>query len=176
VAEPYGFPVLPRPDPAQELLIRPAEEPDAAAIAAIHNEGIEDRVATFQTQPQNAETAHARMGRGALLVAEHDGEIAGWAGIGPYEHYSYYEGVGEVTVYVARSARGAGAGKQLLAALVEDAARRGKHKLVAKVFAGNEASISMFAAAGFREVGTHERHGELDGEWRDVVVFEKLLR
>jgi L-amino acid N-acyltransferase YncA len=179
VPEALPFPVVPDPTPETApdpgLLIRSAEEPDAAAIASIHNEGIEDRVATFQTQEQSDETALARMGRGSLLVAERGGEILGWAGIGPYEHYSYYESVGEVTVYVARAARGAGIGGSLLAALTAAGEERGMHKLVAKIFSDNEASISLFARDGYREVGVHRRHGKLDGEWRDVAVFEKLL-
>jgi phosphinothricin acetyltransferase len=80
-----------------------------------------------------------------------------------------------VTVYVGRAARGARIGGRLLAALVQDGERRGKHKLVAKIFSGNEASKAMFDAAGFREVGVHRRHGRIDDEWRDVVVFERLL-
>jgi L-amino acid N-acyltransferase YncA len=176
---PYLFPIVPADAPddaaAPGLLIRAAEEPDAAAVAAIHNEGIEDRVATFQTQVQSAETAVARMGRGSLLVAERGGEVLGWGGLGPYEHYSYYETVAEVTVYVSRAARGAGIGGSLLNALDRAGEERGMHKLVAKIFSDNEASIALFARAGYREVGVHRRHGRLDGDWRDVVVFEKLL-
>jgi hypothetical protein len=28
----------------------------------------------------------------------------------------------------------------------------------------------------WREVGLHLRHGNLEGEWRDVLVVERLLR
>ncbi len=102
--------------------------------------------------------------------------MIGFAKAAPYEDRShYYDGVGEATVYVAREHRGAGAGAALLAALAEAARARDLHKLTAKVFAGNGASLKLFAGAGFRTVGTHLRHGQLDGEWLDVVVLERSL-
>jgi phosphinothricin acetyltransferase len=112
----------------------------------------------------------------ACVVCERDGGLAGFAKAAPYEDRShYYAGVGEATVYVARDARGQGTGGPLLEALVEAARTRGLHKLTAKVFAGNEASLRLFERAGFRTVGTHVRHGQLDGEWLDVVLLERSL-
>jgi L-amino acid N-acyltransferase YncA len=83
--------------------------------------------------------------------------------------------VREATVYVAPEARGGGIGRALLEALAAEAAARGRHKLVAKVFADNEPSLALSPSLGYREVGVHRRHGRLDGEWRDVVVLERLL-
>jgi len=113
----------------------------------------------------------------SCLVYERAGEVIGFAKAAPYEDRShYYDGVGEATVYVAREHRGgAGAGAALLAALAEAARARDLHKLTAKVFARNEPSLKLFGAAGFRTVGTHLRHGRLDGEWLDVVVLERSL-
>ena len=102
--------------------------------------------------------------------------MIGFAKAAPYEDRSrYYNGVGEATVYVAREHRGAGAGAELLAALAEAARARDLYKLTAKVFAENDASLKLFAGAGFRTVGTHLRHGRLEGEWLDVVVLERSL-
>jgi phosphinothricin acetyltransferase len=160
------------PDP----LIRPATDADADAIAAIHNEGIAERIATFQTEEQTAEGARTRMGSGiGVLVAELDGEVVGWAGAAPYERYPYYDGIAEVTVYVSSWARRAGMGRALLAALGDLAAQNGKYKLFGKVFTTNSASIELFKACGYREVGTHLRHGRVAGEWRDVLIVERLL-
>ncbi len=163
------------PGTDSEVQIRPAAEGDAVAIAEIHSGGIEDRVATFQDEPQGADSAAARMERGPVLVAERGGAVVGWAGIGPYEHYTYFEGIGEVTVYVDRLLRGGGVGGRLLEALSAEGERQGRYKLLAKIFSTNEASLRMFERSGFRTVGTHRRHGRLDGGWRDVVVVEKLL-
>src|SRR5206468_3466741 len=109
------------------------------------------------------------------LVAESDGAVVGWASWSPYSDRPVYAGIGEYTVYIARAARGAGAGTALLAALVEEAERRGLHKLTSKIFPENEASLATARRLGFREVGVHRRHARLDREWRDVVVVERLL-
>lgn len=110
------------------------------------------------------------------MVGPRDGEVIGFAKAGRYDDHShYYEGVGEATVYIAREARGSGHGAVLLEALVDAATARGLHKLTAKVFAANEASLKLFAGGGFRTVGVHERHGRLDGDWLDVVLLEREL-
>jgi phosphinothricin acetyltransferase len=78
-------------------------------------------------------------------------------------------------VYVDRSARGRGAGRLATAAIIDYAARAGFWKLVARVFVENAASRALCRSMGFREVGTYEKHGRLDGAWRDVVIVERLL-
>ncbi|HEX2360115.1 MAG TPA: GNAT family N-acetyltransferase [Solirubrobacterales bacterium] len=157
--------------------VRAATEADAEAIAAIHNQGIGERSATFETRLKSAEPIAERIAHwGLYLVAEEEGEVIGFAKAGPYEDRShYYEGIGEATIFVERDHREHGAGRALLEALVEAARRRGLHKLTAKIIAGNGASIRLFESSGFRIVGTHERHGQLEGEWLDVVVLERSL-
>lgn len=157
-------------------MIRPATPADAEAIAEIHNHGIDERVATFQTEAQSTDDAVARIENGlGALVAEIDGSVVGWAGAAPYERYPYYEGVAEVTVFVAAEARREGVGRTLLEALSARAEEAGRYKLIGKIFTSNEPSVALFRACGYEEVGVHRRHGRLDGEWRDVVVVERLL-
>jgi phosphinothricin acetyltransferase len=86
-----------------------------------------------------------------------------------------YEGIGEHAVYVTHAARGTGVGRALLAALADEAQRRGYHKLTSRIFADNEQSLAAHRAAGFTEVGVQRRHGQLDGEWKDCVLVERLL-
>ena len=157
--------------------IRAAAPGDAEAVAAIHNQGVEDRMATLRTSPRApGDVLAALAAERPLLVAERDGEVAGWAGIGPYDDRNeWYAGVGEATVYVAREARGTGIGRSLLAALEEAAPQVGYFKLIAKVFESNAASLALFGGAGWDTVGTHRRHGRLDGAWKNVVVLERLL-
>jgi L-amino acid N-acyltransferase YncA len=157
--------------------VRPASPGDGAAIAAIFNEGISERVATFETRPKGPAEVEALIESGAiLLVAERDGEVVGFAKVGPYDDPSrYYDGVGEATLYVTGTARRSGLGRELLEALAAEAVRRGCWKLVGKIFTQNEPSIALVHACGWRDVGVHLRHGQLDGEWKDVLVVEKLL-
>ncbi len=160
-----------------EIIIRPARTGDAEAIARIHNQGIADRVATFETRAQSGAEIAAGIERGRLvLVAERAGEVIGWAGTSPYDDpHDYYSGVAEATLYVERGARRSGAGRALLEALAAAAEQRGHHKLVGKIFTSNEPSIALVRSCGWREVGIHLRHGRLDGEWKDVLVVERLL-
>jgi L-amino acid N-acyltransferase YncA len=159
------------------VTVRPARPDDAEALARIYNQGISERVATFQTRHQEASVIAAEIERGGIvMVAEREREVLGWARVGAYDDaHDYSAGVGEATLYVDRGARRGGAGRALLEALAEEAERRGYYKLVGKIFSSNGPSIALVKSCGWREVGVHLRHGRLDGEWRDVLVVERLL-
>jgi len=158
------------------MTIRPAQREDAAGIAAVYNQGIEERGATFRTEPQAPEQIVGWLAqRGPLLVAEEDGALVGWAGVSEYGDRCIYGGVGEFGIYVAREARGRGVGRALLEALCAAAEGDGRYKLVGKIFPENQGSLALCRALGFREVGLHRRHGQLEGRWRDVMVVERLL-
>ena len=159
------------------IAIRPASAADAVAIAQIHNEGVAERIATFRAEPRTPDdVALAIESERPMLVAERDDVVVAWAAIGPYDDANdWYAGVGEATVYVTRNARRSGAGLALLEALERAGEDAGLYKLIAKIFDTNEPSLRLFERAGYRVVGTHRRHGRLDGEWKDVVVLEKLI-
>lgn len=149
-----------------------------AAIAAIYEQGIEERVATFRTDAVCPEEIEAWLGAGErhpVLVAQGCGGVAGWTRIAPYAPAAFYDGVGEYMLYVERTARRHGVGRALLEALCAQAARLGYWKLIGKLFTDNRASIDLAHRCGFREVGVHRRHGRLEGQWRDVVVIERPL-
>jgi L-amino acid N-acyltransferase YncA len=160
-----------------EWKTRPAAPTDAAAIAAIYNQGIVDRIATFETEPRAArEITEWFTGHQLLIVAEGAGtEPVAFAASFPYSPRPCYAGVGEFSVYVRREYRGHGAGRAVLAALIEAAAAQGMHKLTSRVFPENTASRALLKGLGFDEIGTHRRHGQLDGRWRDCVIVERLL-
>jgi phosphinothricin acetyltransferase len=159
------------------LELRDAEPGDAEAIAAIHDEAVIAGNATFRSEPRPVVEVEAILRRDhPFIVATDDGTVIGWASVGPYEESNpYYDGVGEVAVYVDSAARGRGAGKALLEGIAGTAEQAGKFKLVAKVFTTNEASLRLFERVGYSEVGKHTRHGRLRGGWKDVIVLEKLL-
>jgi phosphinothricin acetyltransferase len=159
------------------LLVRDAVKGDAAAVAEIFNQGVEDRVATFETNPAGVEDIEAQIAAGGVfLVAERDGVIVGFARVTPYsDPHPYYAGVGEATVYVERGARRSGAGRTLMEAVAVAAEEAGFYKLVGKIFSSNEPSIALMHACGWRDVGVHLHHGRLDGEWKDVLVVERLI-
>ncbi len=161
------------------ITTRLATPADAAAIAAIYNEGIADRVATFETESRTQEQIAALLkdkgDKFPTVVAERDGAVVAWAGAGAYRARPAYAGVAEHSVYVARSARGTGAGRVTLNALCQLYAERGFWKILSRIFPENTASLALHEKCGFRVVGVYQRHGKLEGQWRDCVIVERLL-
>jgi len=155
---------------------RHAEPRDAGTIARIYNEGIEDRVATFDTELRTADDILGWLEDDyPVIVAETDGEVCAWAVDHPYSARAVYSGVGDYSVYVSRESRGRGLGRVTLAALLQECEARGYWKLLSRIFPRNEASLALARSLGFREVGVYRRHGKLDGEWLDCVIVERLL-
>lgn len=149
---------------------------DAAAMARIYNDGIADRIATFETKPRTEADVCAWFdGVHPIVVVEEDGQIIAFVSTSTYRPRECYHGIAEFSVYVAREARGRGAGKLALTTLMEVAAQAGFWKLVSRIFPENQTSLKLVRSLGFREVGIYEKHGQLDGVWRDVVIVERLL-
>jgi len=155
---------------------RSATPDDAAAIARVYNEGIADRVATFETRLRSPEDVRAWFDgvHPIVVVAESDSVIA-FAAASAYRSRECYAGIAEASVYVARAARRHGAGRIALAALIERVQEAGYWKLVSRIFPENHASRALIRSMGFREVGIYQKHGKLDGVWRDVVIVERLI-
>jgi len=153
-------------------MVRDLRDDDWPAVRAIYEDGIRSGDATFETEPPTWERWDAGH-RDVRLVAERDGRVVGWAALSPVSSRCCYEGVGEVSVYVAEEARGAGLGRVLLDELVRRSEQAGYWTLNAGVFPENEASLRLHRACGFREVGIRERLGRLHGVWRDVVLLER---
>jgi phosphinothricin acetyltransferase len=155
---------------------RAATPADTGAIARIYNQGIEDRVATFETRLRTAaDVAHWFDGRHPVVVVEDDGQVVAFAATSAYRPRDCYDGIAEFSVYVAREARGRGAGRLAMQALIEAVRLAGFWKLVSRIFPENAASLALCRSVGFRQVGTYAKHAQLDGVWRDVVIVERLL-
>ena len=180
------------PNPAGDrhgVLVRAARADDLDAIARIYNQGIRDRVATFETREREPDELRPWLDDGAhpLRVAvdaraqtergqpADEGPLLGWVAASSYRPRPCYAGIAEFSIYVAREARGRGVGHTLMAAFLPACAEAGLWKVLSRVFPENRASLRLLAAHGFREVGVYERHAKLDGAWRDVVIVERLL-
>jgi L-amino acid N-acyltransferase YncA len=159
--------------------IRPARPTDAEAIARIYSQGIEERIATFETEPRSTEDMLAylqeRAGHYPVIVADQDGQVVAWAAAGGYRSRECYAGVCEFSVYADRNARGTGAAQAALEGLIDACEKAGFWKLVSRIFPENVRSRGLCRKVGFREVGVYYRHAKLDGEWRDTVIVERLL-
>jgi phosphinothricin acetyltransferase len=159
-----------------QLRGRPATPADTADITRIYNQGIEERTATFETRLRDEEDVSAWFGRRfPIIVVEDDDEVIAFASTSEYRPRECYAGIAEFSVYVAREHRDRGAGRLAMLTLIDAARSAGFWKLVSRVFVENLASRALLRSVGFREVGIYERHGLVEGEWRDAVIVERLL-
>jgi phosphinothricin acetyltransferase len=159
------------------LTARRASPDDAPSIARIYNEGLDDRLGTFETRHRSADEVRAWFDqRHPIVVVEApSGAVVAFASTSSYRPRECYAGIAEFSVYVARASRGQGAGRLAMQALIDAAEAAGVWKLLSRVFVENAASRRLLASVGFREVGVYRRHARLDGRWRDVVIVERLL-
>ena len=148
---------------------------DWPQVARIYGAGIEGGNATFEpAAPGYEEWRKGHVEDPCLLAREAGGDVLGWAALSLYSPRAVYRGVAEVSIYVDRRHTRRGVGRALLVALIESSERSGFWTLIAGIFPENEASIALHEACGFRRMGTYERIGRMpDGEWRDVVMFER---
>jgi len=148
-------------------------EQDWPAVREIYMQGIATGNATFEKSVPEWKEWDERHLPSCRLVARLEDKIVGWAALSPVSSRCVYEGVAEVSIYIAESARGRGVGRRLLGALVEDSEQSGLWTLQAGIFPENEASIRLHQQVGFRIVGMRERIGCLNGRWRDTVLMER---
>ncbi len=166
--------------PVGAYRVRAATASDAEAICLIYNQGIEDRVATLETERRTPEERRqwlaARTLRHPVIVAENErGEVVGWASLNVFNPREAYRFVADISVYVERGYRGKGVGGALLPRLDGLARQHGFHKLVLAAFPFNAGGMALYEKQGYRTVGIYHEQGQLDGRWVDTIVMEKLL-
>jgi L-amino acid N-acyltransferase YncA len=165
---------------ASALRVRPATADDADAICRIYNQGIEDRVATLETELRTPDERRqwlaARSARHPVIVAEDaDDAVLGWGSLNAFNSRQAYRFVADFSIYVERAARGRGVGRAMLTRLVELGREHGYHKLVLSAFPTNASGLALYTRLGFRTVGVYKEQGRLDGRWVDTIVMEKLI-
>ena len=163
-----------------DVVIRLATVADAEAIRGIYNHEVEHTTHTFDLVPRTLEDQRAwlrdREGALGVVVAEVDGEVAGFASLSEYRPRAAYRTSVESSVYVDESARGRGLGQRLMRELVLVAEARGFHTMIARIAGGHEASIRLHQEVGFTTVGTEQEVGRKFGGWLDIVVMQRMLR
>ncbi len=175
------FPAMATPEKGPRLNIRAARAGDAPGIREIFNEAVEDRLATFETELRGLEEQRLLLEaaehdpKHPILVAELRGWTAGWAALQSYDSRIQLDDLGEVLVYVRRSFRSYGIGRQLMQAIQTIARSLGYRKLIGQVLAENRDSLRLCRSTGWREVGRHLQHAPHRDTYRDVVVVEYLI-
>jgi L-amino acid N-acyltransferase len=159
--------------------LRLARPDDAEATRTIYNQEVTGSTVTFDLVPRSLEEQRdwleARSGALAVVVAESDGEIVGFAALSPYRSRPAYSTTVEDSVYVRGDQRGTGVGRALLAELVEVAAARGFHTMMARIVGGHDASIGLHRSLGFELVGVEKEVGRKFGRWLDVALMQRML-
>ncbi|HYK73158.1 MAG TPA: arsinothricin resistance N-acetyltransferase ArsN1 family A [Pseudoneobacillus sp.] len=162
-----------------DILIRSAKVKDIESIQMIYNQGIEDRIATLETETKDysfmKDWFDRHIGRYRVIVAELEGKILGWASLNPYNNRAAYLGVADLSLYISRESRGKGVGGRLLEVIQTIAKENDFHKIILFTFPFNQLGQGLYRKQGFREVGVFVNQGLLDGQYVDVMAMEKLL-
>lgn len=164
----------------RDTVIRDATEADLVAIRDIYNDAVEHTTAIWNETLVDLDNRRAwlearRASGYPVLVAECDGEVAGYASYGDWRAFDGYRHTKEHSVYVEKNQRGAGIGRLLMAALIAEARARGVHVLIGCIEAGNAGSLRLHAAMGFRHAGTFSEVGQKFGRWLDLACVELKL-
>jgi len=168
-------------DPRPQLQIRSAREDDAVSICEIFNEAVQDTLDTFDSDARQVEdqrlliAAAEQDPKHPMLVAEVRNWVAGFAQLGPYDTRIALDDIGEVLIYVRRTFRSYGVGRQLMRAIQQAAGELGYRKLVGRILATNRDGLLLCRATGWREVGKHLSHARLKESLHDVAVVEYLI-
>jgi L-amino acid N-acyltransferase len=162
------------------IVIRDAHEPDLAAMLAIYNDAVLNTTAVYDYKPRSNEQQTAwfktkQDQRLPVLVAEDAGAIVGFASYGPFRPWPAYLYSVENSLYVAPEKRGRGIGSALLPALIQRAAERGLHTMIAGIDATNEASLRLHAKFGFERVAQFREVGWKFERWLDLAFLQLML-
>lgn len=142
-------------------------------IANIYKQGIETGIATFETSVPTWETWNeSKLLHGRFLAID-DNNVLGWVALSKVSNRCVYEGVAEVSIYIAENHRGKGVGKILMENVIKESEANDIWTLQSGMFAENEATIALHKIVGFRVIGYREKIGKIGGVWKDNVIMER---
>ena len=155
------------------MTILPLKKENWPQVAEIYKEGILTGNATFRTQVPDWETWNSNCHKHSRFVMVQEEEVLGWCSLAPVSKRFEYRGVAEVSVYIKLNSLGKGIGASLMEKLIESSEENGIWTLYSSMFPENIGSVRLHEKFGFRKVGYRERIAELNGVWRDTVIYER---
>ncbi|MFP7366414.1 GNAT family N-acetyltransferase [Corynebacterium callunae] len=167
----------------RDFLIRPIREGDFPQVREIYELGLETGHASYETSgPTWEQFSSTKIMDTVLVAVEKDDPdfILGWVSAAPISTRQVFHGVVEDSIYIHPQGQGRGVGGTLLSTLIELCESRGMWAIHSWIFPENEGSAKLHASRGFQKVGTMHQmarmtYGELEGQWRDCDLWERLL-
>ena len=155
------------------MKIRTFKKSDFSSVKSIYQQGIDTGNATFQNKAKGWNEWNASFLTNCRIVAEMNEEVVGWAALSATSNRTVYNGVAEVSIYIAKNYANYGIGKSLLSKLVSISENEGIWTLQAGIFPENESSIAIHSKNGFKTIGVREKLGKMNGAWRDILFMER---
>lgn len=159
--------------------VRSVTRGDASAIHAIYTPIVAATAISFETVPPTVDEIAERIEHTTAthpwLVLERDERITGYGYAAPFHPREAYRWTAEVSVYVAEAARGAGAGRTLLRAVLAELTEGGFRNAMARIALPNDASVKLFESEGFAAIGIARAVGFKLDRWHDVGEWQKVL-
>lgn len=160
------------------ITVRRATPNDLPVITEIYNDAVLNTIATFDTQPKTPEAQQQWFSEHGpkypIMVADVDGQIAGWASLSRWSGRCAYANTAEISVYVSKTHQGMGIGRQLIRAITDEGQRVGLHTVIARIAGGNDVSIRLHESVGFTHIGIMREVGEKFGKRIDVYMMQKI--
>jgi len=160
------------------LSIRPAEIKDIEAITKIYNEAVLKTTATFDTVIKTVEEQtiwlKSHDNSHPVIISELQGKVNGWASLSPWSDRIAYSKTAEISIYVKEEFRNQGYGKKLMSKILDDGKVSGLHTIIARIADGNQVSIKIHEAFGFKHIGVMKEVGEKFGKIIDVHLMQKI--
>ncbi|MGL6159284.1 arsinothricin resistance N-acetyltransferase ArsN1 family B [Microbulbifer sp.] len=163
-----------------EINIRQVAKTDVPTICSIYNHYVlnstvtfeESEVAVPEMEERTSEIEHSGL---PWLVAEHSGEVLGYAYASKWKGRCAYRFSVETTVYLAPGAGGKGIGSLLYQALFDALAEKGLHSVIGGVALPNPASVALHEKLGMEKIAHFREVGFKFGQWIDVGYWQKIL-
>jgi L-amino acid N-acyltransferase YncA len=161
-----------------DFIIRPATLDDLPSITEIYNQAILTTTASFDTEIKTLEEQRSWFERhgpkNPILVAEKAGVIIGWAALSAWSDRCAYSNTAEASLYIAENSRHKGVGRELSRAIINAGRHAGLHTLIARIAAGNDASLYLAEIQGFKRIGVMKEVGFKFDRWLDVVMMQLI--
>lgn len=155
------------------MKILPLDKSHFSQVKTIYQEGLDTGMASFETEVPSWELFNQKFLQECRFVAIIDKKIVGWCALSRVSKRTVYQGVAEVTIYIAKESWNKNLGTSLFEHLVVESEKKGFWTLQSSVFEKNIASIKLHLNQGFREVGYREKIAKRNGVWHNTILLER---